>query len=662
MIVLQASHISKQFDGTDVLLDASVVVQTGDRVALIGHNGAGKSTLLRVLTGEVLADSGEVHVARETSVGYVSQFISAEPKSSVYAYVREVFSSLLEMEAQIRSLESHMADPNVYENERRFKEVSSKYAALVESFEASGGYAADAKVRRVLDGMQFPPHMHNQSIESLSGGQKTRLSLARLLAWQPDVLIMDEPTNYLDTKTLTWLEDYLKTYAGALVLVSHDRYFLDAVATSIVELEAGRTKAFVGNYSAYVDAKSIQLEVEQKRFEAQQQEIARLDAFVEKNIVRASTTKRAQSRRKLLEKLVRFEKPSTSVRKIALSFSTNRTSGKDVLQINNLSIGFPQKVLFSGFNMYVSRGQRVAMIGPNGIGKTTLLTTLIGRRPPLAGTVQWGTHVDLGYYDQEQAGLNMHKTVLSQIWDEYPDFDTTTIRTALGRFLFRGEDVEKPVQGLSGGERSRLNLCRLMLQGANVLVLDEPTNHLDLLAKEVLEDALENYEGTILFVSHDRYFIDAIATHIALIDETGLHIYIGNYTEYLLKRKEEERLAAEQAEREVSESSEAGSRNRSLQNATMESSTTRVARTRIRSSDLRKAKQKVLDLEAEMARLETKQNEIAQAQSEAAMRQDVTRLRVLQEEVEQTEQALTHTLSAWEQAVIEVETLEDGQP
>jgi len=658
MIVLQASHIAKQFDGTDVLLDASVVVQSFDRVALIGHNGAGKSTLLRILTGELPADAGAVHVSKRAQIGYVSQFVDTTIETTVYDYVAEVFAHLRTMEQHIRRLEHDMATPAVYGHSKRFEEISAEYADLVQKFETLGGYAMDARLRRVLDGMQFPPAMHTQTVSSLSGGQKTRLSLARLLAWQPDVLIMDEPTNYLDTDTLTWLEDFLKSYPGALVIVSHDRFFLDSVATLVVELEDGRTKAYPGNYSTYIEAKSAQMEADLKRFETEQQEIARLNTFVEKNIVRASTTKRAQSRRKLLDKMVRMDKPSSSVRKIALSFQCNRTSGKDVLRLQGVAVGYPDKTLVRNVNLYVARGGRLAIIGPNGIGKTTLLSTLVHMRQPLSGDITWGAHVDLGYYDQEQVDLDLSKTVLEQVWDEHPTLDTTTIRTALGRFLFRGEEVNKPVSGLSGGERSRLNLCRLMLKGTNVLILDEPTNHLDLLAKEVLEDALEDYEGTIVFVSHDRYFIDAIATHVAVIDSDGADVYIGNYTDYLEKRRENERIALEEAELAAGT---AAAKRGAVSADPQKSADNETGRVRLRSSDVRKAREKVAALETDIARIEARQTRIATELSDAAIAQEVTHMRSLRAESEVLDDEYEHAMSAWENALANLESLENAK-
>jgi ATP-binding cassette, subfamily F, member 3 len=669
MIVLQASHVTKQFDGHEVLIDGSVAVGHRDRVALVGPNGAGKSTLLRILTGEMQADTGDVSLAKGAEIGYIAQYIQADDAMTVYDFVLAAFDELRAMEGTLRSLEEKMAQPEIYSDEAKFYEVSGQYDRLRQTFEEANGYAVDARVRRVLDGLRFTPDMARQSVQSLSGGQKTRLSLARLLASEPSVLVLDEPTNYLDTDTLTWLEEYLKGYDGAILVVSHDRYFLDQVATDIVELMQGRTSRYVGNYSDYVEEKVKRLEAEEKRYEAQQAEVTKMNNFVQKNIVRASTTKRAQSRRKLLEKMTLIERPNGNTPKLALSFTALRPSGKDVLRIEQLAIGYPDKTLATDINLYVGRGMRIAIVGSNGVGKTTLLRTLLEEQPPLAGESRFGHHVAIGYYDQEQADLALNKTVIDALWDDYPTLTQTVIRTALGRFLFRGEDVNKPVAGLSGGERSRLNLCRLMLQGANTLLFDEPTNHLDLLAKEVLEDALQSFEGTLLFVSHDRYFIDAIATHVAVLTPVGFKVYIGNYSEYREKLDEEAKwreverasVAAELIQGTTNETREASaSQGPAALNDPVAASASKAGggSRRIRSSELRKARELVSRLEANVDTLEKRQVDIAHALNEAAMQQDVELTKGLQAELTQAEAEYAETVEAWENASLALESLE----
>lgn len=661
MIVLQASHLAKQFDGHEVLMDASVTVGKSDRVALVGPNGAGKSTLLKILTGEMRCDTGDISLAKNAEVGYIAQYIQASDSTTVYEFVLAAFDELRQMERTLRTLEQRMAQPEIYENEAKFAEVSGQYDRLRRSFEEANGYAVEARVRRVLDGLRFTQEMSQQVVTSLSGGQKTRLSLARLLASEPSVLVLDEPTNYLDTDTLTWLEDYLKGYEGAILVVSHDRYFLDEVATAIVELENGRTTRYVGNYSAYVEQKAQRLEQDEKRYEAQQAEIAKMNEFVQKNIVRASTTKRAQSRRKLLEKMTLMDKPNANTPRIAVSFSAERPSGKDVLRVEQLSIGFPGKTLADHLDLYVSRGMRIAIVGPNGVGKTTLLRTLLSEQPPLCGEARFGQHVAIGYYDQEQENLAFNKSVIDLLWDEYPSLNQTTIRTALGRFLFRGEDVNKPVAGLSGGERSRLNLCRLMLQGANTLLFDEPTNHLDILAKEVLEDALQSFEGTILFVSHDRYFMDAIATHVAVLTSTGFKLYIGNYSEYREKLHEETKWQEVEGAVESGVSSADSPRLPAQLKGNVISSRSASSDSngrRIRSSEVRKAREKVSSLESHIETLEARQVDIAHALNEAAMQQDIALTKSLQAELTTVELDHLTAVEDWEQASLALEALE----
>ncbi len=681
MILLQASHIAKQFEGHEVLTDASVVVQSGERVALVGVNGAGKSTLLRILIGQDRPDGGDFSIAKDTEVGYVAQFVDTRENMVVYDYVAQSFAEIYKMEAGLRAYQQEISNPVVYEDERVFAEVTSAYDRLLRRFEEVNGYAVEAKIRRVLDGLQFPPEMHQLPVSVLSGGQKTRLSLARLLATEPDVLVLDEPTNYLDTDTLTWLEDYLKSYAGALLVVSHDRYFLNKVVNVVYELEDGKTTRYTGNYSDYVEEKAARYEAELKRYETQQEEIQRMEEFIQKNIVRATTTKRAQSRRKMLMRMDRFDKPSLNTPKMALSFTALRASGKDVLQVRDLVVGYPDKLLPGPLNLYVARGQRIAILGPNGIGKTSFLKALMGQLKPIAGAIRFGTNVDVGYYDQEQTHLHPEKTVLQEIWDEYPALDRTAVRTALGRFLFRGEDVNKPVASLSGGERSRLALCRLMLQGANTLVMDEPTNHLDVLSKEVLEDSLADYEGTLIFVSHDRYFIDALATHVVVLDESGFTVYIGNYTDYMRKRADDEKWQEDdtvlpQESNRTQESNRSHHRTLPKSLAT-ESKVTKtqtptetpttvsdknagsVSETRhVRSADLRKARERVAVVEAKIEQIEARLNQIGEEMTAAVVHQNVELTLDLQKELDALNEAHAAQLAIWEKTAAELEELE----
>ncbi|PWK09598.1 ABC-F family ATP-binding cassette domain-containing protein [Tumebacillus permanentifrigoris] len=548
MILVQANDIRKAY-GTDVILDGtSIVVQDRERVGLIGVNGAGKSTLLKIIAGEMTHDSGTVHIGRETTVGYLAQHSQIDSEATIWDEMVSVYADIKQLESKMRELEQKMAEPSVYENEKLFQQHSEQYARLTQEFTDQNGYAVDAKVRSILHGLDFPEPMHGRLVNSLSGGQKTRLLLGKHLLTQPNLLILDEPTNYLDIRTLTWLEDYLKNYPGALLMVSHDRYFLDSLITVIYEMERGRTRRWKGNYSDFLDQKAADLEQHMKRFDQQQAEIAKLEDFIQRNIARATTTKRAQSRRKLLDKIDRIDRPMLSTEQAHFSFNIDRQSGNEVLTVDNVALGYGEKVLSRNISLNVYRGERIALIGPNGIGKTTLLKAINQKLDPLAGRLKLGTNVSVGYFTQQQEDLTASKSILNEVWDAFPNLDLTRVRTVLGNFLFSGDDVTKPISSLSGGERSRVALAKLMLQNANFLILDEPTNHLDLLSKEVLENALDNYPGTLLFISHDRYFVNRLATRVVELSEDGVASYLGNYDDFVEKVEE---LAAEKREQEA---------------------------------------------------------------------------------------------------------------
>jgi len=445
------------------------------------------------------------------------------------------------MESSLRRLEEQMADPNVFNDQNRYERVLKEYDELQVKFKELGGYQFEADIRSVLHGLNFPdPEV---SISSLSGGQKTRLALGKLLLTKPDILILDEPTNHLDIETLTWLEQYLQSYDGAILIVSHDRYFLDKVVTQVYELSRKQMQRFVGNYSAYLEQKAANYERDMKLYEKQQQEIADLQDFIQRNLARASTTKRAQSRRKKLEKMEIMDRPLGDEKSASFSFEIEKQSGNDVLTIDSLAVGYDGETISKDISFRVQRGESIALVGPNGIGKSTLLKTIIKKLPPLSGTISYGTNLSIGYYDQEQANLTSNKRVLNELWDDYPLKPEKEIRTVLGNFLFSGDDVLKIVSSLSGGEKARLSLAKLMLKKANVLILDEPTNHLDLDSKEVLENALIDYPGTLLFVSHDRYFINRIATKVVELSQNGSTEYLGEYDYYVEKKLEQEELA-----------------------------------------------------------------------------------------------------------------------
>lgn len=538
MILLNVHNINKSFAATTILDSVSLTIQDRDRIGLVGKNGAGKSTLLKIITGEMSADTGTITVAKNTRIDYLAQDSGLVSERTIWAEMLTVFTPLIAMEQELRALEARMGEPAIRDHPQQLEKVMADYAHLSHEFEERDGFAYQAHIRGLLTGLGFMEDMWQQPIQLLSGGQKTRLAMVKLLLTKPDLLILDEPTNYLDIATLTWLEGYLINYSGAILVVSHDRYFLDRIVTGIYELEFQQLTYYKGNYTAYQLQKQTQLEQAEKEYQKQQGEIKKLEEFVQKNLVRASTTKRAQSRRKVLEKMERIDRPTTSSSLKKLSFTIDTISGNDVLTVSDLTVGYANKPIATNIRFRVERGERIALVGPNGIGKSTLLKTLLHHIEPLGGAFHWGSQVSLGYYDQEQASLDESKRALDQIWDAYPHMPEQDVRTLLGRFLFSGEDVEKPIAVLSGGEKARITLALLLLTRANVLLLDEPTNHLDLYSKEVLEQALLDYPGTLLFISHDRYFLNRISTRTLELGADGITSYLGNYDYYLEKKAE----------------------------------------------------------------------------------------------------------------------------
>ncbi|WP_033541549.1 ABC-F family ATP-binding cassette domain-containing protein [Planococcus sp. CAU13] len=549
MIVLQVNQIHKSFGADEILSGVKLEVQHRDRVALVGRNGAGKSTLLKIISGEISYDSGDIIMPKDLTIGYLEQQSKLESDMTIWDEMMTIFSGFREQEQQLRRLEEQMADPAVYNNPEANAKVMEEYDKLQHDFKDAGGYQYEADTRAILHGMKFYPDDYHKKVVSLSGGQKTRLMLAKLLLSKPQLLILDEPTNHLDIETLSWLENYLKNYPGAILVVSHDRYFLDQVVTIVYEVSRHRVKKFTGNYSRYLDEKAKQYELDQKQFEKQQSEKAKLEDYVARNLVRASTTKMAQSRRRVLEKTDWMEAPDGNEKSARFGFTIAKQSGNDVLNVSSLKIGYSGKPVSENINLKLYRQESLALVGPNGVGKSTFLKTVMKEIPPLGGTIHYGTGIQFGYYDQEQANLTGNKPVLNELWDDYPLVNEKDIRGILGRFLFTGDDVLKPVSTLSGGEKARVALAKLMMQKANVLLLDEPTNHLDLDSKEVLENALLDYPGTILFVSHDRYFMNRISTKVVELMQDGTTEYLGDYDYYVEKKLETEELKAlEEAE------------------------------------------------------------------------------------------------------------------
>ncbi|MBC6165212.1 ABC-F family ATP-binding cassette domain-containing protein [Listeria booriae] len=549
MILLQVQQIVKNFGAETILENIKLEVQTNDRIALVGRNGAGKSTLLKIIAGQLSYDGGTISKPKHVQIGYLAQNTGLASTKTIWNEMLTAFTGLQAMERDLRALETRLGEPAIYENKEQYDQTMKEYDLLQHAFKEQGGYQYEAEIRSVLHGLRFYEEDYGKLIESLSGGQKTRLALAKLLLARHDILILDEPTNHLDIATLSWLETYLQNYKGALLIVSHDRYFLDKVVNQVYEISRTHIDRYVGNYSRYLVQKQAKLEQQWKEFDKQQEKIAKLEDFVARNIVRASTTKRAQSRRKQLDKLDRLDRPQGDEKAAHFGFQFDRASGKDVLFVEDLAIGYAvDKRVSQQLTFDMKRHESIALVGPNGIGKSTFLKTLIGDIPALSGDFRFGTNVQIGYYDQEQAKLNSNKSILHELWDDYPELNEQTIRTTLGNFLFSDDDVLKVVNTLSGGEKARVALAKLTLIGANLLILDEPTNHLDIESKEVLEAALIDFEGTILFVSHDRYFINRIASKIVEMHPDHAQVYLGDYDYYqekLAEQREHARLDAQ---------------------------------------------------------------------------------------------------------------------
>lgn len=535
-MILALNNVSKAF-GTDVVLEnISFHIEDKEKVALIGVNGAGKSTLFKIITGELSQDSGEIVMPKNATIGYFSQNLEIDSQKSIYAELLTVFKPLMLMEQELRDLESQMSGKSGSELE----EIMNRYSALSHKMEELDGYSYQSKIRGVIKGLGFSEEESTQKINELSGGQKTRVALGKLLLKEPDLLLLDEPTNHLDLEAINWLEEFLKSYKGAVVIISHDRYFLDKVVKKVIELENRKAKEYFGNYSYYAEKKLVDREIAYHQYINQQKEIKRQEEVIKKlkEFNREKSIKRAESREKQLEKIERIEAPENLPEKMRLSIKPVKESGNDVLNVEQLSMAFDENELFNNISFEVKKGEKVALIGRNGIGKTTLFKIILSKLKAKSGTFKLGANVIIGYYDQEQSDLNLNKTIFDEIADSYPTLTKTQIRNVLAAFVFTGDEVFKKISTLSGGEKGRVALAKIMLSQANFLILDEPTNHLDITSKEILENALKSYEGTILYISHDRYFINSTATKIVELTKTKANTYLGNYDYYLEKTKE----------------------------------------------------------------------------------------------------------------------------
>ncbi len=538
MIVLSSKDLNKSY-GIDVVLDkVTFNINEGEKVGLIGPNGAGKSTLFKILTGSLEQDHGDLFIDKSKTVGYLAQHLSLETTNTIYDELLTVFSDLLQLENKIKKLEQKMNEPYDSSKEEYHNKVIKEYTTLFEVYNNRGGYTYKGDINRVLQGLGFTEDDFNKSISILSGGQKTRVALCKLLLIKPDILLLDEPTNHLDLDAIEWLEEYLKSYKGTVIIISHDRFFLDSITTRTFELINGHVNCYNGNYSNCIFEKEKNYEVQMKAFELQQKEIKRQEEIIERyrSFNREKSIKAAESRQKALDKVEKLQAPDKDPSASKISFETMIKSGNDVLHIENLSKSFGEKLLFKNLNLDLKRSDKTALIGANGRGKTTLFKMILNNISPDSGTIYLGKNVFVGYYDQEQSNLHLDKNILDEVWDDFPDMTVTQIRSSLAAFLFYGDDVFKKVGDLSGGEKCRINLLKLMLSKSNFLLLDEPTNHLDIPSREALEDALLSYDGTVLVISHDRYFLNKVVSKIYELKEDGVKEYLGNYSYYIEKK------------------------------------------------------------------------------------------------------------------------------
>ena len=628
MIILQANKIERSFAGDVLFENINLQVDERDRIALVGKNGAGKSTLLKILVGEEEPTSGEINKKKDISLSYLAQDSRFESQNTIYDEMLHVFDDLRTTERQLRQMELEMGEKTGADLDK----LMSDYDRLSEEFRQAGGFTYEADIRSILNGFKFDESMWQMKIAELSGGQNTRLALAKMLLEKPNLLVLDEPTNHLDIETIAWLENYLVNYSGALLIVSHDRYFLDKVATITLDLTKHSLDRYVGNYSSFVEQKEQKLLTEAKNYEKQQKEIAALEDFVNRNLVRASTTKRAQSRRKQLEKMERLDKPEAGNKSANMTFHSDKTSGNIVLTVENAAIGYDGEILSEPINLDLRKMNAVAVVGPNGIGKTTFIKSIVDQIPFIKGEKRFGANVEVGYYDQTQSKLTPSNTVLDELWNDFKLTPEVEIRNRLGAFLFSGDDVKKSVGMLSGGEKARLLLAKLSMENNNFLILDEPTNHLDIDSKEVLENALIDFDGTLLFVSHDRYFINRVATHVLELSENGSTVYLGDYDYYVEKKAE---LATSQEEEAETYSQEKEVSPVNDYQAQKES-----------QKELRKLMRQIESLEAEIEELENQAQVISEQMHTT---NDADELMQLQAELDKISQRQEEAMLEWEE-------------
>ena len=636
MIIAQAQDLEQRFGGNTIFSNISFSVPDNARIGLVGPNGAGKTTLLKIMTGQQEPTSGQFTINKGLKVGYIAQENGLDEDKTIWDEMLTVFNDLIEKNKKITKMQEQIADHPEDED------LLKRYDQLAYDFEQEGGFTYQAEIKSILNGFNFKENTWNKVIGTLSGGEKTRLAFVKLLLQKPPVLLLDEPTNYLDLDTLDWLEAFLKNYQGAIITVSHDQYFLDHLANQIFELNFGKLTTFKGNYSQYVKERELMDSQQEAAYEKQQEKIKKEEEFIQKNLVRASTTKRAQSRRKVLDKMERI-KPPKHKQKVRINFTSERPSGKEVLIAKDLTIGYPDKVMVSDIDFQVNKNDRVAIIGPNGIGKSTLLKTIMKKLEPKGGSIKYGASLDIGYYDQELQSLDPSKTVLDTIWDRHKTMPEKDVRSILASFLFTAEDIDKTVGQLSGGQKARLTLTVLSLEKDNFLLMDEPTNHLDIEAKEVLEEALDNYDGTLLFVSHDRYFINELANKIISVRDGHAKIYNGNYS-YYLDEKAKQAAAAQEAEAQKAETetTPAASQNKGKLSYQEQ---------KARDSQKRKLERAVSDAEAKIEKLEAEEKEIQTEMANPDIAASFEKLGPLQEKLSAVQKQLDQANNDWENAL-----------
>lgn len=637
MILLQANNVMRRF-GADVLFhDVSLQIQDHGRTALVGRNGAGKTTLLKMIAGITTPDEGTISKTKELTIGYLAQDQGLDSQNSIWAELDLVFAPLHEMEKEIHQLEDQLAQLDPASKE--FQVTTESYSRIQATFKKRGGYEYQSRMRGILKGFGFEEADYQTSVNSLSGGQKTKLALAKILLQEPGLLILDEPTNHLDMNVLSWLEDYLKSYHGALLVVSHDRYFLDRVVNDVYDLDNHTLRHYSGNYTQFMQHKREWLQAEWKHYDQQQKKIAKLEDFVNRNIVRASTTKRAQARRKQLEKMDKMERPETDDRSIHFHFHSDKDSGNEVLDVDQVTIGYQQQKLAGPLSFNVRKPQQVGIFGSNGIGKSTLLKSILGKIPVISGTIKLGANLEISYYDQEQQQLHPEKSVLNEVWDDHPNVPEKDIRSLLGSFLFVGDDVYKQVSELSGGEKARLELTKLSFKPINFLILDEPTNHLDIDSREVLENAINEFNGTVLFISHDRYFINQVATDVLDMHADGITHYEGNYDDYL------------RAQEKVQSTGETVTKAKAAPSTAQQSYRESKEMQRAR----RKLQRQVDKLEQQMTDLENQQQAIQEEMSQPDVATDIGKLSDLQKKLDQLNDQSSAVELEWTSAAEQLE-------